>query len=774
MEDLHSLLDTYNSAALDRIARFHGVLPKQSKSKSSIMKILEVTLVDPLRIKQTVSSMTATERAALDAILRRGGKASVRNIREELARLDMIDRNAPVEFSPYSYQKPEPNAQDSRRLEDILARLTLFGLVFSADDAVGAGSYEYSKRDFTSPLSIVFIPNPILKHMPKPAPLPERKRTQVQVSTFNESSARSFQRELYLYWGYIRDHSPSVTAKEELQKKALRDVNDLLLLREEIKSGKGENDYPRLRFLRQVLLGLKLITLNRDQTFNITGVTDFFALSAADRVRRTYDTWRQENFYNELMMLLPVTRIKTLQQPLIPAPKPVVRARQFVIDMLRRDVPKDWRLIQDVVDTVRDQDYEFLFPRPKRTSYYYYGLQHPYDTSTNSMGLSFPDIYNEEKGWDIVEANFIRAIIRGPLFWMGLVDLGIQDPKRPGPDAFRLTSLGQWLLNLGPLPEIPTEGGRIVVQPNLHIIALDPVQDSTLVTLDHFADRLTAERAVEYRLTRQSVYAGQQEGWDVSRVKEFLTTNTGSDLPANVARTLDEWQLQYERVTIHPEVVLAHGSAEIIDRFEKEKNITALVAARPHPEVAILKDKRAISPLVKALQANEILPLVTRRETVPGNSILAEAGGDLRFRARFPNLYLHGHLASFADPVEDRYRITQATISRALRAGLTAPIVLERLEFVNDGPIPAELVRRIQAWSKHYGNAALEQVTLLQLRDAETLAELMDDPEIGPLLHHFSPQPQALAQIHPEDIEKLRTLLAERGVEISARLHKKS
>ncbi len=133
---------------------------------------------------------------------------------------------------------------------------------------------------------------------------------------------------------------------------------------------------------------------------------------------------------------------------------------------------------------------------------------------TIRFGLEFPDVYDDESGWEKVEANFIQSVVRGPLFWMGLVDLGWEGPQTGSPSAFRLTPLGLWLLKQGPQPQIPAEGGQVIVQPNLHIIALDPIQEATLINLDHFAERLTAERAVEYQLTRQSVYRGQQTGWE--------------------------------------------------------------------------------------------------------------------------------------------------------------------------------------------------------------------------------------------------------------------
>jgi hypothetical protein len=334
------------------------------------------------------------------------------------------------------------------------------------------------------------------------------------------------------------------------------------------------------------------------------------------------------------------------------------------------------------------------------------------------------------------------------------------------------------VLGLGPRPEIPEGGGRVIVQPNLHIVALDPVNDGLLVALDAFAERLTAERAVEYRLTRASVYAGQQAGWSAERIRAFLSEQTGADLPGNVARTLEEWQAQHERIVLHPAVSLAHGPAAVFDALAANPATADLLAGRPLPEVVRLKDSAAVADLLSALRERDLLPLVAAGPAVPPNSIQADDTGRLRFSTPRPSLYVHGHLAAFADPAvpdeaggAEAYQISADTVARALRAGFTANDIIARLTAIHRGPVPAQLLRRIRAWAKHFGDAAVESFVLLQVRDAATLAELRADPELAPLLHDFIPAPaKALAHVDPADLPRLRALLAERGVALKDEL----
>ena len=200
--------------------------------------------------------------------------------------------------------------------------------------------------------------------------------------------------------------------------------------------------------------------------------------------------------------------------------------------------------------------------------------------------------------------------VTGPLHWLGLVDTAALPGALGRPSAFRLTDMGRWVLDLGPPPAIQAEGGRVIVQPNLHIVALDPVADATLVELDQFAERLSAERAVEYRLTRASVYAGQQAGWDVPRIKTYLRGHTRAELPGNVERTLDEWQAQHERIILRTGVSLAHGPAGLFDALLADPSSQPLVAGRPAPEVVTLA--APVAGFIDAVSRLGVLPLLNQ------------------------------------------------------------------------------------------------------------------------------------------------------------------
>jgi hypothetical protein len=767
--DLTKLLDDYASETLQSMAAYHKLLPQGSKKKSIVVEALVNALSDRSYVLQMLAGLSPAERAFVDAILRRGGGTSLRNVREELIRLGLIDRDSDTVRKTYR-RSVSPHATGSPQFEDILFRLMVLGFVFNGETPANPLAYQEGKHRLPDVPDYVFIPPVIRQYLPLPAELPVPRQSAMQISSIQESSARALQRDLYIYWSFVRDRRPTLTLKGEIDKRALREVNSTLLVRSDLENAGGENDQPRLRFLRDILSQMRLIARKESRSLGVEAAPRYFTLPPVERVRLTFETWRDSVAFNELIMLPTPVRPKLTQEAFFPAPPPVISARQFVLQRVEKLAVNGWVPFKGLVEAVRDMDYEFLFARYAKPKYYY-GPVNPYAFGHNPLGLEFPGVYNEESGWENVEANFIQDIVRGPMFWMGLVDLGWEGPQKGSPSGFRLTPLGLWLLKLGAQPQIPAEGGQVIVQPNLHIIALDPIQEATLVSLDHFAERLTAERAVEYQLTRRSVYHGQQTGWEVPRIKEFLAGQTGLELPANVARTLDEWQAQYERILIHPHLALVHGPQMVIESLAGDAQTGADFTSRPLPELALLTNRQAIPRMIKALHARDILPLVVSRPAVEPGSVSASAGGEIRLTLRSPSLYLHGHLAPYADPAGEGYRITAASVARAVTAGVTAPEIIERLKAVNSGPLPEQLIRRIRAWSRHYGAAALEELVLLQVKDAETLSELLDDPELGPLLKLFAPsESKALARVRSTDMAKLRGLLAERGVELNKRL----
>jgi hypothetical protein len=81
-------------------------------------------------------------------------------------------------------------------------------------------------------------------------------------------------------------------------------------------------------------------------------------------------------------------------------------------------------------------------------------------------------------------------------------------------------------------------------------------------------------------------------------------------------------------------------------------------------------------------------------------------------------------------------------------------------------PLTAALEQRILTWSGLYGHAQAEPVTLLRFKNETALQHLLRAPEISLLLRKLRPSDlNEISLVRAKDVEKLRLILAERGVE---------
>lgn len=145
----------------------------------------------------------------------------------------------------------------------------------------------------------------------------------------------------------------------------------------------------------------------------------------------------------------------------------------------------------------------------------------------------------------------------------------------------------------------------------------------------------------------------------------------------------------------------------------------------------------------------------------------ANAEGALEFFGRAPSIYAYGAVETFSEHADAHHaRITPASVRAAVQAKISVPEILNRLKQVHRGPLPPKLVQRIKAWGNFYGDAKLGELTLIEFRDDAARQELLDDPELKPHLELFDAGKRPLALVHPNAVERVRELLAERGIDL--------
>jgi hypothetical protein len=784
---IRDAIDAFRANEVGVILRAAGVtdMPKSKEGKTTLWLKL---IGDAARIQKALTQVTPRCRSAVEVLQLAGGELRTARYRTLLERAGLVEKESRQKKTAQApwYQPRHEDARDPVTFEEIVAVLLKYGLI--GTHTLPAGALPTAKLGFEAG-RFIYIPKEIAAHLPPP---PEQARGELPITYVLAGSARICQRDLYLVWSAARESALQLTNVGLLRMPDLKRVAPQLLMPEKVTTGKKESDLRRIFFLRRLLTALGLLRTGEGAGSNVIEAAPappFLGADPAERVRLSYHTWRDGAWWNELWATTP-TRAGTAIADF--APQQAVAARGKVLGTLirlaRRGSDNSWISLAELTDTIHDHAYEFLIDRAMAESqshYYYYNRTSASPYGYNALSWTWERYLNdEEAGWEGVEGVFIRTVLTEGLYWLGLVDLGYAHKTAAeggaapvGLLAVRLTDMGRWLLLGAQAPALPVESGRVVMQPNFHVFAFDPVSDNVLAKLDSFAVRLRAERAVEYEITRDSIYRAQQGGQQVGAILAWLENVTGAPAPQNVTRSLEEWQAAFEQLIVRPRVGWVQVAApELADAMLAMPDMAGAIIKRITPTSLLVHADKVDDVELALLIASELPARTSKPADARQSSITIAADGTVGFAHAVPSLYVYGYLNPFADQMappdapgaETGWRITRAAVERAHAAGLDAPRIIRELDTLALGGVPAELQRRIKAWCKHFGDAGVGRVTLIHFRDQAAADELLGDPELQPYLQPFHAEARlGLATIAAENVATVRALLAERGVELA-------
>jgi hypothetical protein len=789
----HDILNTYNNEALGamctalRLSLFAGNVRPNTRQQA--IHALQKVMGKPDTVATALNAMGAAETALLRAVLRQGGIAPTEAAYNAMVAdgVSMREKRLP------RYGVAAAQYEGVPYFEEIVARTTAHALLFSRNTS---GVYS-ARQTGLAPEDTLFIPESVLQqlevHSDLARPIEVKAGAPKQMRV---TSAFDFQRDLSRYWRHARKQGEiAFTTQGWMYKANFKTfLAALNLPTDAAQSPTDEASYARLWFMRRLLTALgEFLGTHADSFLSVRAESQLLAMPMRERIKTTYDVWRHSGAWNELLRL-PVDHSGPDHRR--DASPELGKARDILLRTIAKAAAghaEAWLSTEALVGQMRRSHYDFLFPRSKKRNYSYYGG--PYNSpQNNAYGICFPSIYDEARGWSLVEQPFIINVLTGPLHWLGLVELGYstapantEASENSPATAFRLTPVGAWLLGIGDAPEFVESGGRLVVQPNFTILAMEPISDTVLVDLDRFADVQGGDRAIAYQLSRESLYRGQLQGWDAPTVLAFLESHQGAPVAGNVRRTLEEWEQQHRRITFHRGVTLVHYA----DAEAEEEARAVLAAAQLQPRalgaaafgarvdvVGVGKASAAIATLREA----GWVPLVQAKDTAataavtaaPDKHVLhveAEESSDtfaVTFAQPTANILVLGQLARFAElNTSGAWRITPSSVRGAIQKNTSVEQVLALLADLSVGPVSAKLERSVRKWGGYFGKASLQSVALLELSSYEVLANLANDEEIGQWITPIEGAGKPLAVIAIDQAENVRRLLIERGVAFS-------
>jgi hypothetical protein len=620
------------------------------------------------------------ERAVLNRLLLRGGTAATHSFRREILRAGLAtEAEEPQNPKGHSYSyyhhvpyhygyTGDPNRRGSLVFEDIIARLTYHGLVFSRGAPLTSGGTPYKLR--FHPGAALYVPEVIRCSLPEPEPIPP-SLSDWQPARLETGTPALLLRDLYLYWDFVRRNEVALIQTGLVGKRWLEAINNILLMPDPLlPDARREDETGWLYLLRQLLERLGLVrqeggvlrpasppSPQRGGAGGGVGkdalpVPEFWSRTQTGQLRACLEAWSQSSGHGGLGSNAATYGPRYAQ------------ARQVVLAALRPLPPGVWLELEDFLEQVQAQNVDFLFPEHNRIessrSSWYYSYSGSHYSGQRETLL---------KTLEQFEAGFVSHCLTGFLYQLGVVELGYDDGALQG---FRLTPASRALLGPEqpeqPSQQAPDETGKLIVQPNFQLMAMGPVSLALLARLDLFAEREQADRgAFEYRLSRDSVYRAQQLGLDVAGVIRFLEQASDTELPQNVRRSLEEWAVQHERIVFRTGVSLLQAAdADLLAELMDGPRTGRPLARRVSPEVALLK-KNQQRPLVSALVAQGLFPAVSGAQPeAADHSVIVQEDGTIRPIHAVPSLHLRGRLARLAEETSGgEWRLTPASVRQA-------------------------------------------------------------------------------------------------------------
>lgn len=200
-----------------------------------------------------------------------------------------------------------------------------------------------------------------------------------------------------------------------------------------------------------------------------------------------------------------------------------VRMRRVLLRLLRRAEPMLWQEVTVLPFLSRNAYLAQLEARPAEEFF----------AARFQGGGYTPGESLQQMCWNLL------AWVKKRLFPLGLVDVGMHQGRVT---ALRLSRLGAELLEAEPAGRVGGTRSTIIVQPDFEVLVFpgDDVHD-VVHLFDRFAVRLKSDHVHQFRLDRQSVQAGLEDGLTGAVIVQELTDRARAPIPQNVLYSLEEW-----------------------------------------------------------------------------------------------------------------------------------------------------------------------------------------------------------------------------------------
>jgi hypothetical protein len=194
--------------------------------------------------------------------------------------------------------------------------------------------------------------------------------------------------------------------------------------------------------------------------------------------------------------------------------------------------------------------------------------------------------------WNEVDGALLKYLIAGPLFWLGIVELGLDSVPEvgnsPNLSAFRFSGWAHDLLNLNPPTALPAENVQVSVYPDGRIRVPLGLPRAVRYQIARFSEwEGFAQDTYRYHLTQGSLEIARKQGLRVQHLLTLLRRVTKVIPPAFV-KALERWETYGKEAWAEQVTILRVTDPEIIQALRSSKAARFLGEALD-PKIVIIQ-----------------------------------------------------------------------------------------------------------------------------------------------------------------------------------------
>ena len=496
------MLAPYPDILLDAIANMRSADYDPAGSRLQSIDRLAAELTNPLSVQSGVQDVTdafpETE-AALDLLLREGGEVAESIFAKQFGSVRQM--------GPARLEREAPWVNP----EGVAEALYYHGFLGRGFAGVGQGAY-----------ATVYVPSDVTPWLPRsqsldlpdglpvlPTPPPQKSRTVTADDSFLEDAGTLL--------GFLRTDSLHLVAGGGTDPAD----TDRLVQRFQLPFDDTMPDQSvRLALLLHLAKRLGWLRLGEGNLVVLTGnsVRAFLEKTRAEERQALFEAWRDSPEWNDLC------RTPGLEcgSPAAPWSNDPLQTRAALLSLFGRLQPNGWYRVSEIAAAVKTVEPNFQRPTGR------------YD-DWSIRSTTTQEVLSGFEHWEAVEGALLSFVLRGPLHWLGAVDLA--EPSAGTDWLVSLSTWGaRWLgMEVAQPHELPHRSLIVKEDFTVSLPLGAPLDDRFRV--ERFAQWQASYPQYVYQITQRSLKRAAEASIQPQQILDFLSSRTRT-IPDKVTAAL--------------------------------------------------------------------------------------------------------------------------------------------------------------------------------------------------------------------------------------------